>query len=835
MSQVGISVATEFTLALRQLRREFRLPEYLVLIFALVLSVAAVTSVGFFANRVERAMAAQAATLLASDATIGSAQPIISAVRQEAQSRELVITDVIEFPSVILNDTDDTALVSVKAVGSDYPLRGEVRLKKQLQQADYAATAGPASGEVWIDPRLAGSLSIVTGDQISLGELQFSVAALISFEPDRAGDVFQMAPRLIMSANDLDQSGLLGEGSRARYKLLLAGEENQVDDFGEWVTDRDDANLRFQTVEQGRPAVQSALVNVRRFLGLAVAVAVLLSGAAVALSARQIAERDMDTSALLRTFGARSSSVMRIVLIRLTLLALIAIALGSIIGYLAQFGLSALLAQWFTATLPDPSLLPLVGGISCALLALAGFCLPALSKAVSAPVVGVLRRDLPKARPSAIMVVACGFGAMLILLSWLTRDILLGSLLVVGLVLVLALLWLISRALIAFAGRVRSPFLRKVLEGLRRRPNSVSLQISAYSVGLLALLLLAIIRTDVLNDWQRQIPEDAPNFFMVNIQPQEVPAVEAFLNTRGVTDQKLYPMIRGRLEAINDRPIGEGGYNNERSRRMSERDFNLSFQDMPRADNKVVAGEWWPENTNQSYFSVEEEFAEETGISIGDTLHFKIADKQVSGEVSNFREVEWESFAVNFFVVGSPAALIDKPASFVTSVFVPDNQAGFTGDVVREFPSVTVLEIGTLIERITGILDRAALAVQYVFAFTLAAGVLVLVAAVLASRRERFHEAAILRTLGASRRYLARSMSREFIFIGALAGLIASTVAAVLAWAIVEKVMSLDYQFNLLLWVVGIVAGIVGIWIAGSLASRPVLRQSPLAVIRSQV
>lgn len=835
MSQTGISAGTEFSLALRQLRREFRLPEYLVLIFALVLSVSAVTSVGFFANRVERAMAAQAATLLAADATVGSPQPISDSVRLQAQDRELATTDIIEFPSVILNDDGDTALVSVKAAGDEYPLRGELRLSKKLYEKDYAAKAGPVSGEVWMDPRLGSSLSVVVGDQIALGELQFVVGAFISFEPDRAGDVFQMAPRLIMSEADLDKSGLLGEGSRARYKLLVAGEESQIDSFGEWITIQDDAGLRFQTVEQGRPAVQSALVNVRRFLGLAAAVAVLLSGAAVALSARQIAERDMDTSALLRAFGAKSSSVFRIVLIRLALLATIAVVLGSLIGYLAQFVLSALLAQWFAATLPAPSLVPLVGGISCAVLALAGFCLPALSKAVSAPVVGVLRRDLPKARPSALLVIASGFVAMLILLSWLTRDLLLGLLLVIGLILVLGLLWIISRGLITFAGKVQSPFFRKMLEGLKRRPNSVSVQISAYSVGLLALLLLAIIRTDVLNDWQRQIPDNAPNFFMVNIQPQEVEAVEKFLDSHAVTEQKLYPMIRGRLEAINDQSIGEGGYSNERARRMSERDFNLSYQAQPRADNKIVTGEWWPADTDQSYFSVEEEFAEETGISIGDTLHFKVADKNVSGVVKNFREVEWESFAVNFFVVGSPAALIDKPASFVTSVFVPDGQSQFTGDVVREFPSVTVLEIGTMIERVTGILDRAALAVQYVFIFTLIAGVLVLIAAVLASRRERFHEAAILRTLGASRRYLSRSMSREFIFIGALAGLIASTIAAILAWAIVEKVMTLDYQFNLILWIVGIVAGIAGIWIAGSLASRPVLNQSPLAVIRSQV
>lgn len=835
MSANRITLATELSLAWRQLRREFRLPEYLVLIFALVLSVAAVTSVGFFAERVERAMGAQAATLLAADATVSSPAAITSSVRAQAADFDLETTNVIQFPSVILNADGDTALVSVKAVGTAYPLRGEVRINTQLYAEDFAASSGPAAGSVWIDPRLAGSLSVSVGDEISLGELQLTVSSFITFEPDRSSDVFQMAPRVLMSELDLDRSGLLGEGSRASYKLLAAGEPSSIGKFGEWIDNRDDASLRFQNVEQGRPAVQSALVNVRRFLGLAAAVAVLLSGAAVALSARQIAERDIDTSALLRAFGANSRSVIRIVLFRLALIAAIAVILGSAVGYFAQFGLSALLAQWFATALPPPSLLPLVGGAGCAILALGGFCFPAVLKAVSAPVVGVLRRDLPAARPSAIVAIACGFLAMFALLSWLTRSMLLGLMLVAGLLLVVGVLWLISRSLITLAAKVQNPLVRRSLEGLRRRPNSVSLQISAYSVGLLALLLLTIIRTDVLSNWQQQIPEDAPNFFMVNIQPQEVASVQELLQQRSVPNHTLYPMIRGRLESINENRIGDKGYRDERARRMSERDFNLSYLAEPRDDNKIVAGEWWPADTTETFFSVEEEFAEETGMALGDTLTFNIADKQVTGVVSNFREVEWESFAVNFFVVGSPPALNDKPASFVTSVYVEDDQAGFVSDIVKQYPSVTVLEIGAMIERVTGILNRAALAVQYVFVFTLAAGVLVLIAAVLASRRERFHEAAILRTLGASRTYLARSMSREFILIGALAGLIAASIAALLAWVIVEKVMTLDNQFNPVIWIIGVLAGIVGIWAAGTLASRSVLRQSPLSVIRGQM
>ena len=444
----GNNPGRDFGLALRQLRREFRLSEYLVLIFALILSVAAVTSVGFFANRVERAMAAQAATLLAADAVLRSRSPISQAVRDRASEDSLQTADVTEFPSVVLTQEGETALVSVKSVSSNYPLRGEIKLSLKLYGAEQSASDAPEPGTVWIDPRLAGSLQVAVGDTLSLGDSQVKISALIAFEPDRSPDVFQMAPRLMMNNLDLDSSGLLGEGSRARYRLLVAGTESQVSSFASWVDVTDDPDTRLRLVGEGRPAVQSALINARRFLGLAAAVAVLLSSAAVALAARQIAERDMNTGSLMRTFGASANTVLRVVLIRLGLIALIAAITGSIVGYLAQYGLSSLLGQWFAAELPSPSLTPLFGGMMCAVLALVGFCLPSLVRAVDTPVLQVLRRDLPVAKPSTLLAVSSALIALGLLLMWLTRDWKLGLLLLLGMLLVVFILIVISRLLV---------------------------------------------------------------------------------------------------------------------------------------------------------------------------------------------------------------------------------------------------------------------------------------------------------------------------------------------------------------------------------------------------
>lgn len=825
----------DFGLAWRQLRREFRLSEYLVLIFALVLSVAAVTSVGFFANRVERAMAAQAATLLAADAVISSPAPVTNEIYERAEADSLRVADVTEFPSVVLTDAGETGLVSVKAVGSAYPLRGELKLTQSLYGAEQAATDAPVTGTVWIDPRLAGRLEVEVGDQLTFGDTEVTIAALIAFEPDGSVDAFQLAPRLMMNSSDLAGSGLLGEGSRARYRLLLAGDESQVESFVDWFDPEADTNMRLQTVEEGRPAVRSALRNARRFLGLAAAVAVLLSAAAVALAARQIAERDKNTGSLMRTFGASGRTVLRVVLIRLGLIALLATVVGCVVGYLAQFGLSALLGQWFAAELPAPNLTPLFGGMMCAVLALVGFCLPSLVRAIDTPVLQVLRRDMPVAKPSMLLALSCALLALGLLLAWLTRDWTLGLLMLFGMLIVIGVLAVVSRLLVVLSVSIKSGYLRRALESLRRRPDSVSLQIAAFSVGLLAILLLTLVRNDVLGAWQKQIPDDAPNFFLVNIQPHEVPAVKAFLSERSVQNDTLYPMIRARLETINAEPVADIEFKDRSGERFAERDFNLSYLQEPRQDNKIISGEWWDSEASSPLFSVEKDFADDIGVGIGDELQFRIADKVVVGKITNLREVDWESFAVNFFIVGTPAGLDDKPATFVSSVYVAENQGEFVRDLVSEFSGVTAIEIGTMLKRVTGIIDRAALAVQYVFMFTLLAGLLVLWASVLASRRERFREAAILRTLGASRSYLASSTTREFALIGLLAGFIASSVAALIGWVIIERVMELSYEFNIWLWVIGILAGMTGVLIAGKLATRPVLNQLPIAVLQSQV
>jgi len=581
------SFARDFGLAARQFKREFRLSEYLVLIFALVLSVAAVTSVGFFANRVEKAMGSQAATLLAADAVVDSQRPIDSAAYERAKSDALNTADIVEFPSVVLTEDGETSLVAVKAISAQYPLRGDLKLSSELYGDERSSVGAPASGSVWIDPRLAGALQVKVGDTLLFGDGEVTITALISFEPDRSADIFQLGPRLIMPFEDIDASGLLGEGSRARYKLLLAGNEQQIDSFSGWFEDNSDAYLSLETVEDGRPAVRSALVNAKRFLGLAAAVAVLLSAAAVSLAARQIAERDMNTSSLMRTFGAQRSTVLRVVILRLGLIALLSVVLGCVIGYIAQYGLSALLGQWFSAELPAPSMMPLVGGLGCALLALGGFCLPSVVRAVDTPVLSVLRRDLPLSKPSTLLAVASALIALCILLIWLTQDLQLGVLLLLGMLVVVGVLMAISRLLVWLAGRAQSPFLRRSLESLRKRPQSVSLQIAAFSVGLLAIMLLTIVRNDVLDAWQRQVPDDAPNFFLVNIQPDEVEPLQSFLTARGVVESNVYPMIRGRLESINDVPVAEIEFS-EHGKRFATRDQNISYLDLPRAGRSTT-------------------------------------------------------------------------------------------------------------------------------------------------------------------------------------------------------------------------------------------------------
>lgn len=821
-------------IALRLLRRDWRSGELALLISALVLTVAAVSAVGFFTDRIEGAMVRQGGELIGGDLVVsGSSRPPDSLSRK-ARTLGLAGARTLEFRSVVVAG-ERPQLVQVKAVDARYPLRGELRVRDSLDGPERSVDGGPPAGEVWVEPRLLRLLDARVGDSVGLGESRFEIGAVLSYEPDRGGGFVTLAPRVMMAIADLPATGLVSEASRVTHRLLVAGEVGAVDAFADWTRPLLPANLELLDARDARPEFETAVDRASRFLHLATLVTLLVAGSAIALASRRLVERQTDAVAVMRCLGARRHLLARIFVLRLVLLALIAGAAGALLGWLAHLALLAAVSDLIATDLPAASWTPVGVGMVTGLAALLGFALPPLVQLGRVPPMRVLRRDLGPPRAPAIVAVLGAGVALALLVFWQAGDAALAWKLLGGVV--GALVALIGAVLVliriagVLAGRVRGVW-RLGLAALSRRPGVAVLQVAGFGLGILALLLLAVVRVDLLETWRQSLPEGAPNHFLINIQPQEVAPLGVFLAERGIADAPILPMIRGRLVRIGEREVRPSDYESPRAEQLAAREFNLSYAVDPQPDNRIVAGSWWRTADAPAQFSVEEGIAETLGIALGDRLTFLVSGQEVSAPVTSLRSVRWDSFNVNFFVVSPPGLLGGEPASHITSFYLPPELESLVPELVRAFPSVTLLDVDAILGQVRRVVERGALAVEYVFLLTLVAGVLVMAAGIQASLGERRAEHAILRTLGAGRRALLGSLAVEFAVTGLLAGLLASIFAELIAWLITDQLFGLAFSFNPGLWLTGVLGSALGIGLVGVAATYPLLVRPPLQTLR---
>jgi putative ABC transport system permease protein len=819
--------------ALQGLRREWRSGELRLLAAALTLAVAAVTSVGFFTERVEGLLRWQGSELLAADLVIESPEPPAASLRQQARALGLRTTHTLTFPSVVMSD-GNPQLVQVKAVEAGYPLRGQLLLRGE--QEDPVAAAGvPAAGEVWVEPRLLTLLQRQTDEQLSLGEADFRIARLIELEPDRGGNLFQLAPRVMLNLQDIPATGLVSPASRVSHRLLFAGSADKVEAFRRWSQGRLPANARTLSVQDARPELRTALERGSRFLALAALVAVLVTGAAIALASRRLIERQSDSVAVMRCLGAQSGFLRDTLILRLLLLLLITGLIGAALGYLAQTLLAQLLGDWFTQPLPPPSLKPLITGFATGALTLFGFALPSLLRLPRVPPLRVLRQDLGPTPPGPWLLGLSAFAALGALLFWQADDPKLASTVLGGALLLLVSLSLISLLLIRSTGalqlRVRGVW-RFGLAALSRHPTATLLQLCGFGIGVMAILLLAVVRVDLLNAWEATLPAGTPNRFLINIQPDQAEAVAAFLETEGLDGARLYPMIRGRLTHINGLPVVAENYDHPRAQRLASREFNLSQGMQMQSDNRILQGAWWERAEAPPQFSVETGIAEALGIGLGDKLTYLIAGQSVSAPVTSLRSVKWDSFNVNFFVIASPATLAGTPATYITSFHLPPQREAVARELIQRFPNLTLLDVSAILGQVRRVMARGSTAVEYLFLFTLAAGLLVLYAGIQAGAESRRHEAAILRTLGANRRQLLGAAAIEFSTLGLLAGLLATLGAFIVGQLLAQQIFQLEYGFSPWLWISGIGGSLLGIALAGLISAWPLVVQPPLRSLR---
>ncbi|HIE02474.1 MAG TPA: FtsX-like permease family protein [Thiotrichaceae bacterium] len=617
-----------------------------------------------------------------------------------------------------------------------------------------------------------------------------------------------------------------------KYRLLVAGALNQIADYRAWLETQVEPGQQIQGIKESRPELRRALERAEQFLGLAALVAVILAGAAIAVAAHYFSQKQADAAAVMRCLGATQKRILQIYLFRLILLGVFASSVGCVLGWVAQQGLSILLADYFyTVALPQPSFTPVLIGFATGLITLFAFALPPVMRIQTVPPLRVLRHELGATPLSMPKTVGIAGIAMALLMFWQAGDTQLAGLMIGGTVLTLLILmgtgYGLVHSLRVFRHQAGVTW-RFGLANLARRAKTSSIQLTAFGLGLMALLLLAIVRVDLLNAWQDRLPEGTPNHFIINIQEADLQRFETHTST---LSNQLYPMAVGRFIAINNEPVLAENDTNNRAKRFIDRTFNLSSASTLPAGNRIIAGTFQHETAQQA-FSIEQGFAKRMGIELGDTLQFRIAEHTISGKVTSIRAVQWDRFEVNFFVLASPDVIAALPKTYVTSFYLPDNRLDFIPALIHDFPSITVINVKSLLKQVRELMTRATNAVQYVFLFTLLAGLMVLYAAIAASHEERLYEGAILRTLGATRRQVLLGLGAEFITLGILAGILATLTASGIAYVLAESIFELPYQFNIWIGVIGVIGGGIGIGLAGILGTYSILQQPPSAILQ---
>ena len=823
--------------ALRAFRRDLRSGELSILLAAVIVAVTAMTAVAFFTDRVGAAMKDQASQVLAADLVLRSAGPISPAYLREARALGLETAETLSFPTVVVSG-EQTTLAAIDAVSATYPLRGQLTVADTLFGNGRTPAGVPESGEAWAEPGLLGRLGLDVGASVTLGERSLRITRVLQYKPDQNIGFVNLAPGLMVSLEDVPSFGVVKPGSRVTYHQMYAGSDALITRFRELVTKqlRPDETIRGR--EDAGDQINAAIERAQRFLTLASLVTVILAAVAAAMAARRYALRHLDNIALLKTLGATQLFVIAVTVTELLFVVVVTSVVGVVLGYGAQYGLAVIAAEFVGFVLPPASGQPFLLGVLTASTVVVGFALPHLISVGTTPPLRVLRRDLPPPRLSAAVTYGVALAAIGALTLVIVRDPLLLGLIAAGVVgtalLSFGLGWLLVRALSRFRGAAGVAW-RYGLANIARRGGESVVQIVAFGLSLMVLLLLGVVRNDILKTWEQTVPANAPNQFMINIEPDQLAGLKAFFRAEVGTEPFSLPLIRGRLTAVNAVPIKEYKVSNAQGAAFLQREANLTWTGTLPASNIVSAGKWWgADYEGPLQLSLDAELATNLGVKVGDVLTFNVAGEDIKAPVSSLRTIEWDSFQPNFYVVLSPGMVADLPQTYLASVYVPRDRVEMLSRLVRQFPGVTVLDLEVILSQVRSVIDKASMAVQYVFLFTLLAGVVVLLAAISLTRDERRFESAILHTLGAARRKILQGVAVEFITLGGLAGVLAAVGATLLGWGLATYAFKLDYSVSALLWPLGLVSGALIVGITGTVATRRAVNEPPVAVLRDR-
>lgn len=807
---------------------------YWLMLVATVITVSIVTSSQLLTQRISLLLDRQASELLAADLVVVSGEPISPEYQQEAEKFGLNVSNIVSFRTAIFID-DNPQLVAIKAVDSAYPLRGHLEIAKDTVGDKLKVDHGPKAGEIWVDPKL----SQLIPSPVTLGSAQFKSDWILTFEPDRGGgSVFNLSPRILMNIDDLASTGLIIPGSRATYRLLFAGQPEKINQFVEWLKPNLKAAEKLQDLENARPEMRQALDRTRQFFALSIVLTLVIAMVAIAITARHTANQEAPKVAMLRAFGISQARLMRFYAEQLGRVWIIATLLGIAIGWFSQYPLQWLLDGWFGKELPViATVMPYINAAIVGFISLVGFSLPFLFNATATPPMQVFRpsQTNQSIRRNLIIAASAIFSVFLVLIVLVqsSKLAIVTLAMILGVALILpAIFYLMINALL-FTSRRQFWLRQYLLSRLKTKTRGALAVMSGFSLALLSILLIGVVKDEVLNSWETQLPDEIPNYFLINLRTDEVPAIQKFLKGKEIASSDSYPLVRARLTHINEVSAQDIEFINPHGSHLIKRTFNVSYADKLPDENEVISGQWMEADSDTPEWSIESGLANSLGLKLGDILAFDVAGEVVEAPITSIRTVLWENFKPNFYLMSNRRLLENQPQTWLLGALITNDKKGELKQLIQNFPSVTLLDITELISRIRGIVNRATSALEFFFLFSMASAFIVLMAAIQTGRREREQESSLLRALSANIGQLYTVHVFEFTLMGVLIGFFAALFASIAGWVISVQFFEIEYHFSSSIWLYGILSATLVLTTVGTLVSRKVYHVSPMKMLRS--
>ncbi|WP_411728040.1 ABC transporter permease [Methyloglobulus sp.] len=822
-----------FGLALRLLWRDSRAGELTILFLALLIAVTSSTAIALFSDRLERTMTDQTAEFLAADLVITSHATLPESWLEKAKQLHLAQAQAAEFPSVLI-EHDELLLAGIKAVSAGYPLRGFLKTTPSDYSAETIEHNGPEPGFAWVEKRVLSALKLSIGDPITVGEKKLVVRKIITYEPDKQGDLYSFSPRVMINKQDLQETGVIQPGSHVHYFFQFSGELSQLTKFKRWVKPQLNLAQRIMDIHEDRPELGSALNRAERYLGLSSIVVIIISGVAIAMATRRYTERHLDATAILRCLGSKQSDVLWLFTSQFLILGLLTSALGCLLGWFVQEMLFKLLRNLLPQSVANPGWLAVFFGLITGMTVLIGFALPPLLRLKKTSPARVLRRDLEPLPSSAWLVYGLAAGIVGVLIWRYTEDLnMTVTIFCAGLVLLL-MLGLLVHLILTLARRslpAMSMNWRFGLQGLLRNSHATVSQILAFSITLVAMALSFTVRSDLIENWQKQLPEHAPNHFAFNIFPEQLTTLQKELQEQGIEGSRFCPVIRGRLTEINGVPVRKIVTKDSQGESATHRELSLTWTETLPEENKIIAGTWWsPEK--KGLVSVEQKLANSLKINLGDRLKFIVGGQELTVTVSSIRALQWDTMKPNFYMIFSPGTLVSFPGTFITSFYLPDSKKTYLNQLVKKYPAMTILEVDLILKQFKTLLTQLTQAINYLLYFALMAGFTVLFSAIYSTLDNRIYESALLRTFGANRSLLRVTHIIEFTLLGLVSGILAVIISESLLYALYSKALNMDYRPTLYLWIALPLIGAFAVGAAGCWGVRHVVNSPPLRVLR---